>query len=160
MQTIISLKINGEGHRLIVQPRETLLDVLRDKLNMTGTKKGCNEGDCGACTVLMDGKAVLSCLILAVTATGKNITTIEGLAENAELHPLQKAFVEHGAIQCGFCTPGQIMASKALLDENPDPTEGEIKEALAGNLCRCTGYVKIVDAVKVASKEMRRRGGK
>ena len=150
--------VNGVEYETAIEPQMTLADVLRDELGLTGTKVSCGTGDCGACTVLIDGKLVLSCLTLAITARDKNILTIEGLTEGAELHPLQTAFVECGALQCGFCTPGQIMASKALLDENPDPTREEVKEALAGNLCRCTGYVKIVDAVLSAAEKMRQGG--
>ena len=149
----IRLKINGVPHEVSVLPGEILLDVLREKLNYTGTKKGCDgTGECGACTVLMDGKAVNSCLVLALDAVGKEITTIEDLAKGNELHPLQRAFQEVGAVQCGFCTPGMIMTAKALLDENPRATEADIIEALRGNLCRCTGYVKIVQAVQQAGK--------
>jgi len=133
--------------------------VLRDQLGLTGTKYACGTGDCGACTVLVDGKPVFSCLTLAVTAKGKNILTVEGLAEGTTLHPIQQAFIDHGAVQCGFCTPGMILSAKALLDENLNPARDEIKTALAGNLCRCTGYVKIVDAVLAAAETMR-EGGK
>jgi carbon-monoxide dehydrogenase small subunit len=131
---------------------------LRDKLGFTGTKYACGAGDCGACTVLIDGKPVFSCLTLAVTVRGKSILTIEGVAEGPELHPIQQAFVEKGAVQCGFCTPGMVLSSKALLDENPAPTRDEIKTALAGNLCRCTGYVKIIDAVEAAADTIRKGG--
>lgn len=151
--------VNGRTYEALIEPRMTLLEVLRDKLDLTGTKLSCGEGECGACTVLIDGKAVLSCATLAIIAREKNITTIEGLAEGATLHPIQKAFIDHGAIQCGFCTPGTIMAAKALLDENPNPTRQEVKEGLGGNLCRCTGYVKIADAV-LAAAETVRKGGK
>ena len=151
--------VNGRTYEALIEPRMTLLDVLRDKLDLTGTKLSCGEGECGACTVLIDGKAVLSCATLAITAREKNITTIEGLADGVTLHPIQKAFIDHGAIQCGFCTPGMIMATKALLDENPNPTRQEVKEGLGGNLCRCTGYVKIADAV-LAAAETVRKGGK
>ena len=156
MKQDITLKINGESYEVRVKPSETLLEVLRDKLGLTGTKEGCDTGKCGACTVLIEGKAVRSCLTLAIAARDKEITTIEGLAHGKELHPIQQAFVEHGALQCGFCTPGMIMISKAFLEENPDPTEQEIREALIGNICRCTGYVKIVEAIQASAKEMRR----
>jgi len=144
----VTLKVNGERYELEVEPWKTLLRVLREELNLTGTKEGCGTGDCGACTVIMGGKAVNSCLILAPLADGEDIITIEGLVENGKLHPLQEAFIEEGAIQCGFCTPGMILAAKALLDENPNPTEEEIRKGIAGNLCRCTGYVKIVKAIQ------------
>jgi carbon-monoxide dehydrogenase small subunit len=151
----ITLKINGEGHQLKVRPHWTLLYVLREELGLTGTKLSCGTGECGACTVLMDGRAVSSCLILAASAEGREITTIEGLSQGDELHPLQSSFVKHGAIQCGFCTPGMIMSAKALLDENPEPTRAEVREAIAGNLCRCTGYVKIVEAIMDAARVLR-----
>jgi carbon-monoxide dehydrogenase small subunit len=156
MKQDITLKINGESYEVRVKPSETLLEVLRDKLGLTGTKEGCDTGKCGACTVLIDGKAVRSCLTLAIAARDKEITTIEGLAQGEELHPIQQAFVEHGALQCGFCTPGMVMISKAFLEDNPNPTEKEIREALVGNICRCTGYVKIVEAIQASAKEMRR----
>ena len=152
----ITLKVNGTEHDLEVRPWATLLDVIREDLGLTGTKEGCGEGECGACTVLMDGRPYLSCLTLAVDAQGKEITTIEGLDQEGELHPLQKAFVEKGAVQCGFCTPGMIMTAKAFLDGHPDPSEKEIKKAISGNLCRCTGYQKIVDAVAVAARAMKK----
>jgi len=153
-QKKIKLNVNGRGVAVMVKPTETLVDVLRDKLDLTGTKKACGLGDCGACTVLMDGKAVNSCLILAMDAQGHEITTIEGLdKKDGTLHPLQEAFLENGAVQCGFCTPGMVLSAKALLDENPSPTEEEIRRALAGNLCRCTGYAKIVQAVLETSKK-------
>jgi len=152
MKQEICLTINGDPYEVVVKPKETLLDVLRDKLKLTGTKKGCDAGDCGSCTVLMDGKPVPSCLILAIEARDREITTIEGLAEGENLHPIQKAFVEHGAIQCGFCTPGMVLTAKALLDETPSPTEDEIKEAMSGNMCRCTGYVKIIEAIQAAAR--------
>jgi len=149
----INLKINGMDHEVNVKPDEVLLDVLREKLNYTGTKRGCDgTGECGACTVLIDGQAVYSCLFLALDAVGKEITTIEYLAKGRALHEIQKAFLECGAVQCGFCTPGMILTAKALLDENPKATETEIKEAIRGNLCRCTGYVKIVEAIRRASE--------
>lgn len=148
MKRKIVLHINDEDYEVEVEPSRLLVDAIREDLGLTGTKKGCEIGVCGACTVLLDGKVVSSCLMLAVHAVGKKITTIEGLTKNGELHPLQKAFIDHGAFQCGFCTPGMILTSKAILDENPHPTEEEIREGLNGNLCRCTGYVKIVDAVQ------------
>jgi len=148
----IRLKVNGEVYEVAVKPNVTLLDLIRDELGLTGTKKGCDEGGCGSCTVLLDGKAVNSCLVLAGDANGKEVITIEGLAEGADLHPLQEAFIKHGAIQCGACTPGMIMSAKALLDKNSHPTEDDIRNAIAGNLCRCTGYVKIVEAIKAAAQ--------
>ncbi|HHT63506.1 MAG: (2Fe-2S)-binding protein [Bacillota bacterium] len=152
----ITLNVNGRDYDISIEPDMVLADVLREKLDLTGTKVSCREGECGACTILMDGKACLSCLTLAVQAQGKKIVTIEGLAEKGQLHPIQKAFINHGAIQCGYCTPGMIMSAKALLDENPNPTPDEVKTALSGNLCRCTGYVKIVDAVMAAADDMKR----
>jgi carbon-monoxide dehydrogenase small subunit len=150
--------INGADYDVIIEPRMLLIDVLRDRVGLTGTKYACGAGDCGACTVLIDGKPSFSCLTLAITAIGKSIVTIEGLSDGAELHPIQQAFVDNGAIQCGFCTPGMILSTKALLDGNQAPTRDEIKSALAGNLCRCTGYVKIIDAVEAAAATMRREG--
>ncbi len=147
MKNLLQLKINGEDYDLYAEPWKLLRDVLRDELELTGTKEGCTTGNCGACTVLLDGKAVKSCLVLACQATGKEIVTIEGLGKNGELHPLQQAFIDHFAVQCGFCTPGMILSAKALLDENPNATEEDIKHSLHGNLCRCTGYVKIFDAI-------------
>ncbi len=147
--------VNGRPYEVIIEPNMTLVEVLRDQLELTGTKYNCGVGECGACTVLIDGKLTLSCSTLAITAREKNILTIEGLAEGAALHPLQQAFVDYGAIQCGFCTPGMILSAKALLDENPNPTREEVKEALVGNLCRCTGYIKIFDAVLAAAKTMK-----
>ncbi len=147
MKQLIKLRINGRTEEIVVEPYWTLLRVLRDSLGLMGTKWGCESGDCGVCSVIIDGKIINSCLVLAMDATDKEITTIEGLARDGNLHPLQQAFVRHGAIQCGYCTPGLIMAAKALLDEYPQPTEDDIKMALAGNLCRCTGYVKIVEAI-------------
>jgi carbon-monoxide dehydrogenase small subunit len=143
----IQLQVNGFEYEVLVKPHWTLLHVLREEIGLTGTKEGCGKGECGACTVIMDGEAVLSCLILAVQARGKAIVTIEGIARDGKLDPLQDAFVQHGAIQCGFCSPGMIMTSKAFLSKNPHPTKEEIKGALSGNLCRCTGYVKIIEAV-------------
>ena len=144
---IIQLIVNGEEYEVLGTPNQTLLEVLRDDLYLTGTKEGCGEGACGTCTVLLDGKPVRSCLTLAVEAQGREITTIEGLASMGELHSVQKAFVEYGAIQCGFCAPGMILTTKALLDENPIPTEQEARQAISGNVCRCTGYAKIVEAI-------------
>ena len=149
---IIQLTVNGEEYEVVVAPNQTLLEVLRDELYLTGTKEGCGEGACGTCTVLLDGKPVRSCLILAVEVQGRKITTIEGLASMGELHPVQRAFVEYGAIQCGFCTSGMILATKALLDENPSPTEQEARQAISGNVCRCTGYAKIVEAMLKAAE--------
>ena len=147
--------INGDPIELLCDTSETLLDVLRNQLNMTGTKEGCSTGDCGACSVTVDGRLVCSCLMLGVEANGKKIGTIEGLASGDKLHPLQQKFLEHAALQCGVCTPGFLVASKALLEKNPDPTETEVRYWLAGNLCRCTGYDKIVRAVMDAAQEMR-----
>lgn len=155
---IAEFTVNGEPYEVILESYMTLLDVLREQVGLIGTKCGCRNGDCGACTVLVDGRPTLSCLTLAVTAKGKNILTIEGLAEGNTLHPIQKAFIDHGAIQCGFCTPAMILSTKALLDENPNPTREEAKTALAGNLCRCTGYVKITDAVLAAGETIRTGG--
>lgn len=157
MKQQIQLKVNGEFHEVQVNPWRTLSEVLREELELTGTKESCGKGDCGACTVLIDGKPVLSCLTLAIEVQGKDILTIEGLAKGGELHPIQQAFVDHGAIQCGFCTPGMIMSAKALLDRNPTPTEDEIREGISGNLCRCTGYLKIVEAIQAVVKTI---GGK
>lgn len=151
----ISLNVNGRRYSLDVQPNETLLHILREKLGLTGPKEGCSTGDCGACTVLVNGKAVNSCLMLAVEADGAEILTIEGLKRDGELHPLQRAFIEEHAIQCGFCIPGMIMTSLSYLMENPSPTEEEIKEAIMGNICRCGGYPFIVKAVSKASKSLR-----
>jgi len=150
MRKLLTLRVNGEDYEVFTDPGKTLVRVLREDLDLTGTKEGCNTGNCGSCTVLIDGKAVKSCLVIASQARGREILTIEGLSKNG-LHPLQQTFVNHFAIQCGFCTPGMIMAAKALLDENPHPTEEEVKLGLSGNLCRCTGYVKIVEAVLAAS---------
>jgi aerobic-type carbon monoxide dehydrogenase small subunit (CoxS/CutS family) len=152
MKTIIQLTVNGEPVEAAVEPNQTLLQFLRDDMGLTGTKHGCGLGDCGACTVIVDGMPVNSCLVLAVQATGRDVLTIEGLAENGKLHPIQQAFVDKGAIQCGFCSPGMILSAKALLDSNPKPTEHEIRTAISGNLCRCTGYQKIVEAVQEAAK--------
>jgi carbon-monoxide dehydrogenase small subunit len=152
---IAEFLVNGRSYEIILESHKTLLEVLRDQLDLTGTKYACGTGECGCCTVLIEGTPALSCLTLAVTAKKKKITTIEGLA-NGGLHPLQQAFIDHGAAQCGFCTPGMILTAKALLDENPHPTQEEVKLALAGNLCRCTGYVKIIHAVLAAAGNMER----
>ncbi len=154
MKQIIRLTINGETVEAAVEPNRTLLQFLREDLGLTGTKHGCGLGDCGACTVIMEGRAVNSCLVLAIQANGKDILTIEGMADGATLHPIQQAFVDKGAIQCGFCTPGMILSAKALLDSNPKPTEMEIRTAISGNLCRCTGYQKIVEAIEAAAETM------
>lgn len=149
----ISITVNGESYEREVVPATSLLDFLRTDLNLTGTKEGCGEGECGACAVIVNGRLVDSCLILAVEADGQKIQTVEGVSRNGRLHPLQKAFAEKGAAQCGFCTPGMIMAAKNLLDHNPKPTAEEALKAIAGNLCRCTGYGSIVDAILSAAKE-------
>ncbi len=147
----IKLEVNGENHEREVEPRMTLLDFIRNELNLTGTKEGCGEGDCGACTVVVDGSAVNACLMLAVEADRKEVLTIEGVADGDNLHPLQQAFIENGAIQCGFCTPGMILSAKTFLENNPRPTEQEVRVAIAGNLCRCTGYDKIVKSILAAA---------
>ena len=147
MKRKIELLVNGEPYDIEVDAHRTLLEVLRENLGLTGTKKGCDEGNCGACTILMNGKPVTSCLVLAIEAHGKEIVTIEGLASDGKLHPVQEAFVQHGAIQCGFCTPGMVLTAKALIDNNPKPSEEEVRKAIEGNICRCTGYVKIVEAI-------------
>ena len=152
----VTAKVNGDETEFLCDPRETLLDVLRDRLNLTGTKEGCGTGDCGACTVTIDDRLVCSCLVLGVEASGKSIQTIEGMAKGDKLHPLQKKFVEHAALQCGICTPGILVAAKNLLEKNPDPNEEQVRYWLAGNLCRCTGYDKIIRAVLDAAKEMRK----
>ena len=152
MKKMITLKVNAQEYDLVIPVNRTLTQVLRENLKLTGTKQGCSVGDCGACTVLMDGVPVNSCLILAVEAEGRWIQTIEGLAADGKLHPVQEAFVEQGGIQCGFCSPGMILTAKALLDENPKPGETEIREAISGNLCRCTGYQKIVESVQAAAE--------
>lgn len=151
----ITLVVNGQTHELEVEPRERLLDVLRYRLGYTGTKEGCGTGECGLCTVLLDGKPVTSCLVLAVSANGKSITTVEGIAKDGQLHPIQRAFIDYGALQCGICTPGFIVSAYALLNEVPDPDEETIRTWLAGNLCRCTGYQKIIQAVQAAAKMMK-----
>lgn len=154
MKRLINLRVNSEEYEIAIASNRTLLEVLRE-LNFMGAKEGCDMGSCGACTVLLDGKPVLSCLTLAKDAVGRNILTIEGLAQGGELHPLQKAFIDHGAIQCGYCTPGMILSAKALLDQNPHPTKDEVKEGISGNICRCTGYTKIIEAIlSTTEKEM------
>jgi len=152
MKQVMNFIVNGEPYELLIDTRRTLLEVLRNEMGLTGTKEGCSLGACGTCTVILDGKPVLSCLVLAADAQEKEIVTIEGLAEGEKLHPIQQSFVEHGAIQCGYCTPGMVMSAKALLDKNPKPTHEEIKEAISGNLCRCTGYTKIVEAIDAVNK--------
>jgi len=151
----VSTTINGDPVEFLCEPEQTLLDVLRDEMNLTGSKEGCASGDCGACSVMLDNRLVCACLVLAAEAEGKSVETIEGMAQGDELHPLQQKFLEHAALQCGICTPGFLIAAKALLDHNPDPSEIEIRYWLAGNLCRCTGYDKIVRAVADAAAEMR-----
>jgi carbon-monoxide dehydrogenase small subunit len=152
MKVPIQLKVNGMAYKMEVEPRRTLLELIREDLELTGTKEGCSLGECGSCTVLLDGKPIKSCITLAVQANGRKVTTIEGLEKaDGTLHPLQQAFIDHGAIQCGFCTPGMVLSAKALLDENPKPTELEVRQAIAGNLCRCTGYQKIVEAILSAA---------
>jgi carbon-monoxide dehydrogenase small subunit len=153
-KSAITLDVNGESQQVLVEPDRTLLDVLREDLGLTGTKTNCLEAECGVCTVLVDGVAVNACLLLALSAQGRAIITIEGLARAGGLHPLQQAFIEAGAVQCGYCIPGMILAAKAFLDENPVPSDAEVREALAGNLCRCTGYQKIVDAVLAAAPSL------
>jgi len=156
-QEEIVLEVNGTTYKVSIEPWKTLVEVLRETLGLTGTKKSCNEGECGACTVIVDGKPVASCLVLAMDAQGKEILTIEGLSEREKLHPIQEAFLKHGAIQCGFCTPGMVMSAKALLDENPKPTVAEVRKAISGNLCRCTGYQHIVDSIMATSGMMNRK---
>ena len=151
MKRVIELNVNGLGYDVVISPQDLLIDVLRQKLDLTGTKKGCGQGDCGTCTVLIDGRRALACLTLAIACEGRRILTIEGMEQHGVLHPIQQAFIDKGAIQCGYCTPGMVMSAKALLDENPNPSEHEIKLGISGNLCRCTGYVKIVDAVRDAA---------
>ena len=153
-RVVLQLNVNGEPHELLVPVHKSLLEVLREDMGLIGTKHGCELGECGTCTVLVDGKPELSCLVLPVQVEGRAITTIEGMAKGSELHPLQQAFAELGAAQCGYCTPGMLLASQSLLETNPKPTRDEIREALAGNLCRCTGYVKIVEAVELAAERM------
>ena len=152
MKQLISLTVNGQTHEVAIEPRQSLLQVLREELHLTGTKEGCSEGECGACTVFLDGQIVDACLIFGLEVDGCEIMTIEGLARGDQLHPVQQAFAEYGAVQCGFCTPGVILAATTLLETNPNPTEAEIRRGISGNLCRCTGYVKIVEAIKAAAQ--------
>jgi aerobic carbon-monoxide dehydrogenase small subunit len=151
VKTLITCRVNGEEHTVLADSRDTLLELLRERLGLTGTKEGCGNGNCGTCTVLMDGAPVNACLVLAQEAPGRDILTIEGVSEGGKLHPIQQALVEHGGTQCGFCTPGVVLAAKALLDENPSPTPHAIRHAVAGNICRCTGYDKIVEAIAAAA---------
>ena len=154
-KVLIGVRVNGEDHEVAVEPRRLLADLLRDDLDLTGTKRGCETAICGACTVLVDGRSVKSCLMLALQAKGRSVTTIEGLrTDSGALHPLQETFVEHGGLQCGYCTPGMIMSAKALLDRNPDASEAQIREHLTGNLCRCTGYVGIVESILAAARKL------
>lgn len=155
MKKLMRFNINGEIYEDEIDTRRTLLEIIRENFNLTGTKKGCNEGECGACTVLLDGKPVNSCLVLAVEAEGRSIETVEGLSKDGELHPLQRAFIDHGAFQCGFCTPGILMVAKGFLMENPEPTEEEVRMAIAGNLCRCSGYNKYIEAIIDVAKKNR-----
>ncbi len=150
----IKFTVNEKGYEVEIDENMRLLDVLRDKLGLIGTKEGCGEGECGACTIIMDGETVNSCLVMGFQANGSNITTIEGLEKNGELHPVQKAYIETGAVQCGFCIPGMVLSTKALLDKNPNPNDVEIREGISGNLCRCTGYNKMLEATKIAKKYM------
>jgi aerobic carbon-monoxide dehydrogenase small subunit len=150
----IKLTVNGKLHELTIKPWRTLLEVIRDELGLTGTKEGCGIGECGACTVIMNGNAVNSCLVLAAEANGKEILTIEGLADGDKLHPIQEAFINHGGMQCGFCTSGMILSAKVLLERNPNPTEEEIRKGISGNFCRCTGYTKVIESIKEASKNL------
>jgi aerobic carbon-monoxide dehydrogenase small subunit len=155
MKKNVTFTVNGEEHEVEIESNRLLLQVLRDTLGLTGTKEGCSIGVCGACSVIVDGRVVSSCLTLAASCAGKDIQTIEGLAKDGKLHPLQQAFIDHGGFQCGFCTPGMILAAKALLDENPQPSEAELKHFMHGNICRCTGYKKIIESIMAAAKEMR-----
>ncbi|MDD2443165.1 MAG: (2Fe-2S)-binding protein [Desulfotomaculaceae bacterium] len=157
MSVILTFTLNGEITEVAVSPSDTLLDILRDKLNLVGSKKGCGKGECGACRVIMNGEAVNSCLVPALKASGANVETIEGIGSVEKFHPLQESFMDLGAIQCGFCTPGMIMSSKALLDKNPNPAMEDVREAISGNICRCTGYVKIEEAVLDAAKKLQER---
>ena len=155
MKILITCTVNGEDHSVLADTRDTLLDLLRERIGLTGTKEGCGNGNCGACTVLVDGAPVTACLMLAQEAPHHDIVTIEGVSDRGKLHPIQQALIEHGGTQCGFCTPGIVLSAKSLLDDNPNPTAQEIRHAIAGNLCRCTGYDKIVEAIAAAATEMR-----
>jgi carbon-monoxide dehydrogenase small subunit len=159
MKRVIELNVNGNSYETVISPQDLLIDVLRQKLDLTGTKKGCGQGDCGTCTVLIDGRRALACLTLAIACEGRRILTIEGMERHGAVHAIQQAFIDKGAIQCGYCTPGMVLSAKALLDENPDPSEHEIKLGISGNLCRCTGYVKIVDAVRDAAGRLQAAAG-
>jgi carbon-monoxide dehydrogenase small subunit len=159
MKQVLRLTINSEPYELLVEPYWSLLDLLRDHLHLTGTKRGCDEGDCGACTVLLQGKAVPSCMVLALHANDKDVITVEGLARGGKLHPVQEAFVTHGGVQCGYCTPGLIISALGLLLENPHPTEEDVRFGIGGNLCRCTGYTKVVQAILKAAEAMPAAGG-
>jgi carbon-monoxide dehydrogenase small subunit len=154
MKKMLNLFVNDLPYEVGVSPKTTLVELLRNEIGLTGTKRACNSGACGSCTVLVDGKAVNSCSVLAIQVQGKHITTIEGVADGTKLHPIQEAFLDHGGFQCGFCTPGMIMTAKALLEETPHPSRQEIKEGIAGNLCRCTGYVRIIDSIALAARRM------
>ncbi len=160
MKKILNFTLNGDPYEVAVKPKTTLIELIRDEIGLTGPKVGCNAGACGACTVLVDGKAVDSCSVLALQVEGKHVETVEGLADGEKLHPLQEAFLDDGGYQCGFCTPGMLMAAKSLLNENPDPTIDEIRHGLSGNLCRCTGYVRIIDSIHDAAQRMKKEGGK
>ena len=155
MKRLLQLTVNGDHREILVEPYYSLLDTLRDELHLTGTKKGCDEGDCGACTVLLNGKPVTSCLVLAHSAHDAQVTTVEGLTTRESLHPVQQAFAEHGGLQCGFCTPGLILSAVSLLEENPNPTQEDIAYAIGGNLCRCTGYSKVIESIEAAAEVMR-----
>ena len=155
MKILITCTVNGEEHTVLADPRDTLLDLLRERIGLTGTKEGCGNGNCGACTVLVDGAPVTACLMLAQEAPHHDIVTIEGVSDRGKLHPIQQALIERGGTQCGFCTPGIVLSAKSLLEQNPNPTAHEIRHAIAGNLCRCTGYDKIVEAIAAAATEMR-----
>jgi carbon-monoxide dehydrogenase small subunit len=159
MKTLVTCTINGQEHSVLADTRDTLLELLRDRIGLTGAKEGCGNGNCGTCTVIVDGAPVNACLVLALEAPGRAIVTVEGLASGGRLHPIQQALVEHGGTQCGFCTPGIVLSAKALLDGNPDPTAQDVRQAIAGNICRCTGYDKIVDAVMAAAAGAQRRQG-